>query len=181
MIRKQIKIIFVLFTALLLASCMDVGDFGATWAKTEIDARLAGKWKQVEIDEPVAQDAALTFVMKDGSYEATVYENGKVEDKPYYPVRSLKIGPYLFAAVGPKEGGMVRYSVEGTTLRFYQFDGDKVGEFLTKKFPVAEFPDLTFLGGTKAGLLNDTTFKAISEIPDTPEYWEENLRYEKQP
>jgi hypothetical protein len=168
-----------LLAVLVLASCMDVDDFGAYWAKTTIDPRLAGTWEQVEIDEPLTNDAALSFVMKDGSFEAVAYENGKAEEKPYHPVRTLQIGPYLFAAVGPKEGGMVRYEVEGNTLRFYQFDSGKVSAFLEKEFPVAAYPDLTFHGGTKAGLMNATTFKAISEIPNTPEYWKENLRYEK--
>ena len=119
--------------------------------------------------------------MKYGSYEVLLYENGKVAEKPYYPVRSLEIGPYLFAAVGPKEGSMVRYTIEGDTLRFYQSDNNKVEAFLEKKFPAAAYPDLTFHGGTKVEVLNDTTYKAISEIPDTPEYWKETSRYKRQP
>lgn len=173
---------FLLFlTLLFLVSCMDVDDFGTYWAKTEMDERLTGGWQEVKIEKPLSGNASLVFAMKDGSYEVTGYENGKTKEKPYYPVRTLKAGPYLFLAVGPKEGGMIRYSVEGNRLSFYHFDGEKVRVFLDKNFPAAENTDLNFHGSSKIGLMNDTTYRALSAIPDTPDYWEEASRYEKQP
>ena len=174
------KKFLVLFALLALTSCLDVDDFGAYWARTYIDTRLAGTWEQVQIDKPLKENAALSFVMDKGSYKVVIDKDGKIEDKPYYPVRTLAAGPYVFAVVGPKEGGMIRYQIKGTTLSFYRLRNRMAKAFLKKNFPADKFPDLNFHGGLKVGLMNDTTFKAISDIPDTPEYWQEISRYQRQ-
>src|ERR1700722_17096362 len=100
MIKLLIAVAF-----LMLTSCIDVDDFGTYWDKTTIDPALAGDWLRVPVSEHDAEKdfpagQVWHFILKDGAYEIQTHLDGKQDDDPAYPVKTLALGPYLFLAFG---------------------------------------------------------------------------------
>lgn len=86
-----------------LTSCIPVEDFGPCWDKAVLDARLAGTWKRMAAADTV------TVVERNGAYEMTFAREGTKR------VKTMKLGPYRFLALGPERGALVRYKLTGHT------------------------------------------------------------------
>ena len=169
---------------LLLASCIEVDDFGDAWDKTTIDPTFAGRWEKIsEVDEkPTGQ--SWTFTVKDGAYEVQTFIRGKLDDDgPISPVKSLTVGPYTFLAKGPEEGTILRYTIDGDRVIFYVLNSQAAWTFIQAKFPEQdsfyrgdpddESDDPENVGDpVRIRVLNSETVKILSSIPDSDPYWE---------
>lgn len=130
------KKLLVLGCLLLLTACIDVDDYGEYWDKTTIDPSLTGRWAKVsEDDESKLTGEEWTFTPKNGAYSVQDYKNGKSDEDPLYPVKTLEIGKYKFVATGPESGSILRYDNDGDSIAWLVADPDKVWEFIQKKYP----------------------------------------------
>jgi len=113
------KSFLVLLALLPQVSCINVEEFGGCWEKTEMDKRLAGDWKRVPASPDQTREHGhgigdvTHFIEKDGAYELPA----TAPDRPFYPVKTLKTGPYQFLVFGPHKGIIVRYKLDGGVLQ----------------------------------------------------------------
>jgi hypothetical protein len=101
-----------------------------------------------------------------------------------YPIKTLSIGRYEFLAVGPPNGRIQRYRVDGRMLEFCTYpDASVVEEFVKTRYPNAA----NMKRGTGEGdymeivLFDDKVFKMLSNIPDTKAYWVCDAKYQRVP
>lgn len=116
---------------LLASSCIGVKDVEETWNKSKADAELLGTWKG-------NGDARCAFVKTDQDYFVTSGTNGleggcksfEANGHKYVIVASLKASLLGFGTMDAdsKNGTLLRYKVDGDTLRMYSFDGNKLKE-----------------------------------------------------
>jgi hypothetical protein len=180
------KKLFAACLLLLLTSCLEVENYGDYWDKGSIDPSLSGKWLKIsETDEVTPTGQSFIFTPKDGSYQVQTFSHGKPadDDGPIYPVRTITVGPYKFLAKGPDQGSMVRYTVEGNAVVFYELNSKKAWAFFQKNYPGQE----EFYKGDpddspeemdesddpmKLDTLNSQAAKMISALPDNESIWE---------
>jgi hypothetical protein len=185
--EHMVKRLLVLAALLPLAACIPVEDFGASWDKATLDRGLAGAWKQVatrpdqDRDHGYGTGNVIRLVVKDNAYEMSVYgEDGKLTDRPQYPIKTLNAGRYRFLAAGPKRGLMSMYKLTGGTLTFCDAVGTMV-EFVQTHYPNAinvkrgEGEYLTI------ALLDNEAVTILSGIPDTDTYWMCDSKLERVP
>ncbi len=189
---------FLMFlTCLLLTSCIDIGvdDFGTYWTKGYIDPSLLGQW---DLDD---KSGNFVITNQGGTYNFTVRGKHKTEkDRDAGPSRTLQIGDYTFLMVldeksanddsAIKSGVLYRYKVAKNKFYLYPPNGEHIGAFLREKYP-AEKNITTFCKdkkpiegsdgkhtcsyfSVKILKLDDQVHEIISEIPDTPQFWEMN-------
>jgi ABC-type transport system substrate-binding protein len=173
------KKLLLTIVVLMLTSCIDVDDFGTTWDKTILDPALAGDWLRVPSSEHDAESnfpagQVWHFTLKDGAYQVQTHLDGKEDDEPAYPVKTLALGRYLFLALGPKHGSIVRYEIsDNDTFTAYGLDFVTAWEYIKKKYP---FSDNIVRSNVKDApvkikRLDDTTAHILAELPDDTRFW----------
>jgi hypothetical protein len=184
----------ILCCALLLASCIDVDDYGDYWSKMTVDPALAGRWvKMSEIEDDKTTGREFTFTAKDDAYEVQSYKDGAAdEDGPLYPVKTLDAGPYKFLASGPEKGKIVRYVVKGNMSTWYVLRGSAAWAFIRKNYPDQHSfyrgdpenpnnPNVAPDEPVSIKQFNDETFAILSAMPDGELYWDPDTRLKKMP
>jgi len=159
--------------AVMLASCIDVEDFAATWSKTFLDPDLAGHWRKIS---QVPEDARHQWFFNErhGAYEVQLFTDNRADDDgPMYPVKSLAVGPYLFLANGPQKGLMIRYKVVDGDVLWYKLDFRKTWAIIQEKYPDQKniYQDSAADGAVKIKTFDDEVFRIISTIPDDDVFW----------
>lgn len=169
------KKLLVLFSILLLTSCISVKDFGSYTDKAYFDPAVIGTWEKVGTDE-------ITYVKeKDGAYEIT--PANPEDDKPLYPVKTLRIGNSTFFMVEENTGGsLTRYSINKNTAATYVIKANAVKEFIEQNDLSSdnlEFSATSKEGSLSIDRLDDDVFNTLSRIPTTKKYWRKNATYKK--
>lgn len=130
------KFLIAAATLLLVSGCIFVKNFGNYWKEAGLDPAVVGKWKVVfdnahrrpgsKNNEP---GDIFQVQERDGAYEITASRDGKpLDNKVYYPVKTLKIGQHNFFILqtmeGVEAGGVIwKYVVSGNLLQTYSWDG----------------------------------------------------------
>jgi hypothetical protein len=177
------KKLLLTIAVLMLTSCIDVDDFGAYWDKATIDPAVAGDWLRVPVS---ANDAANDFptgqtwhfTLKGGAYQVQTHLDGKEDDQPAYPVKTLMIGHYRFLALGPKQGSIVRYEISDDTFTAYGLNFVTAWEYIKKKYPResgnfvrSDMKDAP----VKISLLDDNVYKILSQLPCDERFWNKGI------
>ncbi len=164
----------LLISALLLASCIMVEDFGAYWNKGVIDPTLAGHWEVVPDPGYPDDMVRYTFVKKGNEYE--VHEQEDKKKGVIHHVKSLDVGPYRFFMTKSSDGlSLLRYEANETTLTVYYPKAEPMWKFIKERFPPS--PNLIMendeiLGPmTKVKTLNDDIVKIFASVPKNDDYW----------
>lgn len=186
--KKSLILSFVL----LLTSCIDVDDYGDYWDKTTVDPALAGRWVKLSEDDqttPTAQGYA--FTLKDNAYSVQSWKGGKPsEDDPMYPVKTLDLGRYKFAASGPERGTILRYAVLGDTSTWYVINPSLAWDFIAQNFPdqteiYRDDPDPSDTAANnrdrplRIKIFDDDTAKMLDAIPDNQLFWDPDTKLKK--
>jgi hypothetical protein len=179
----------VVFLALLLASCIPVKDFGVYWNKGVIDQALAGVWDKTEKDLASPQKVASKVVVENNTYRIDSMDEQDLKQEDYKPViaRTLKAGGYTFLMVlddgqGPKGGDLVRYTLKDGVLKTYESNAKSIGKWIKKHHPKATNIDASEdKGDFSIKTLDDAVYGALSDIPDTAEYWKPVEEYRRRP
>ncbi len=137
------KKLLLTLAVLMLTSCIDVDDFGAYWDKTTVDPAMASDWLRVPIspndaanDFPAGQ--TWHFTLKDGAYQIQTHLDGKEDDEPLYPVKTLTIGHYQFLALGPKHGSICMYKIDDDTVTLYGLNFITAWEYIRKNIRIPQ-------------------------------------------
>jgi hypothetical protein len=186
---------------LLLCSCIPVEDFGAYWDKGMIDAALIGKWDEMPA-ETAAKDngkklGAVQVADNGGTYRIDSLDKEECRKKDYAPLaaRTLKTAGYTFLMAldegadkkAQPSGDLIRYKIEGDLFRQYSLNAGKMDARLKEKYPGAKNIGLPpcagkcLLNDLRILTLDDETFKILSEVPDTPDFWTLDGTYRKRP
>jgi hypothetical protein len=178
----------VVATLLCFAACINVDDFGPYWNRASIDRRLVGDWKLVPAtpEQTRARGYGIGDVMrvaiKGDAYELTSFDDtGKQRDAPFYPSKTLVVGPYRFLASGPIKGLMEPYRLEGRRLIFCQQFGPSMVDFIEAHYPNAVNIGKNRGEGSYVTIkqFDDEVFQAVASIPDTPSYWVCDRKFER--
>lgn len=181
------KTLLVLCT-LLLASCIDVMDFGAYWAQGTVDPKLAGMWIPVAVPgTDISKSSKQHIVVKDDSYSITNFENGIEKIDAPLKARLLKIGAYDFLMVGgPTEGALYRYKQVNDVVQFFDINKIAAHKLVVTKYPNAKNIDVS--GGTSGysttfsiKTLDEEAVKILADIPDDEAYWKIDSAYKREP
>jgi hypothetical protein len=189
-----------LLAVVVLASCTEVEDFGAYWAKGFIDPALEGSWKKQGLPGQDPHDIPgpdLWRFTRDGSVysvnainpidptaEPGVLAQQKADNEGALNARTLRIGKHMFLMqLHPVErkGLIERYEVRRGTLQEYYMDNGAVLEFLKAKHPTARNIKRNVGEGEYVVIdtFDDEVFQVLSEIADNPAYWILTCRYQK--
>jgi hypothetical protein len=192
------RLVVPVVAAVLLSSCIEVGDFGAYWAKGFVDPALAGTWKKIGIPGQKLDDTPgvdqLLFTNDGRSYSMQlinlldrtlpddVAADRKKDNDVQWAVRTLKIGNHGFLMVRTKEGKRVevlqRYEIRGNILGEYTFNHDAAVDFLAAKRPTAR--NIVREGRyVVIHTFDDEVFQILSEIADARAYWDLVCQYKK--
>jgi len=179
---------------LLLASCIDVDDYGDYWGKTIVDPALAGHWAKMSEDEDgKTTGQEYTFIVKNGAYEVQSYKDGQADsDGPMYPVKTLNVGRYRFLASGPQTGKIIRYEIANDTAAWYVLNPKSAWAFIRKNYPDQQGfyrgdpdnPDASNIPADEPvsiKLFDDEVFAILSAIPDNEIYWDPDTQLKKIP
>ncbi|MFY9287461.1 MAG: hypothetical protein WAO98_03060 [Alphaproteobacteria bacterium] len=184
------KKLLLVLTALLLASCIDVDDFGAAWDKASVDPSVIGNWKQISASSTTAEnernigEITRARLLEDALQIEHEFTNPEEAEDPIYPVKTMKIGSYHFFITGPHNGGMVRYVVADNKITTYVLNAEATAAFIKKKFPKEKnvTKDIALNDPyIKIGIFNDEATKILASIPESDIYWHQQAVYEKAP
>ncbi len=178
-----------LLMVLALAACIDVEDFGPAWDKTFVDPDIAGSWLRLR---PQAADMAhdypegqrWIFLDSNSAYSLHTHIDGKKDDPPVYPVKTLAAGAYRFLASGEWKGpafagAIIRYALKDGVLTLYTLNFEDTGKFLEKTYPHAHNigrepgcrPTAAQDCPVRITRFDDDVLEALAGIPDEPNYW----------
>jgi hypothetical protein len=183
---------FVLCFVLLLTACIDVDDYGDYWDKATIDPALEGRWAKVsEEDDSKLTNQEYLFTVKNNAYSVQSFKSGKpTEDDPIYPVKTLELGRYKFAASGPDKGTIIRYEINGNESTWYVVNPSLAWDFIQKNFPdqtgiYRDDPDPTDTAENNRdrplhiGQFDDDVAKVLAAIPNNEVYWDPDTKLKK--
>ena len=182
------KRFFALLAILLLASCIDVDDFGTYWAKTSLDPAAKGNWTKIPVagEDPSEANVKCSVTEKDKAYESRCDDNGKADSEPDYPVKTLDVSPYHFFAVGNhdgKPGGhLFKYAIKDDKLTLYTPKAEAILGLIQKNHPNASniMKDQVLSSPVlKIKTFDDEVFKILSEIPDNETYWKATTTFQR--
>jgi hypothetical protein len=164
----------VLLGVLLLASCIDVGDFGAYWDKGSIDPNLTGEWVAVPDAQRAGDNVEFRITDDNGVYKIVENDNGKENT---YQARTLEVGSYSFLMVlDGEQRRFVRYQETDDGVTLYVLKDEPAWAFIKQRVPSPKIFSLEhgMLGPIlKIKMLNDDVVKLLGAIPDNDEYWEQ--------
>ncbi|MGB4102393.1 MAG: hypothetical protein WBK91_10875 [Alphaproteobacteria bacterium] len=179
----------LLACTLLLASCIDVMNFGIYWNRGYLEPSLVGTWDPI----PVAgQDLGTLkrqrLTIKGDTYVITSYEGGIEKTDAPMVGRLLLVSHLTFLMLGGQtQGALYRYKLEGKdVVKFYNLDKVAAQKFVAEKFPNAK----NIEGGPGAGTygatfgiknLDSEALQILVAIPDNETYWKLDASYKKAP
>jgi hypothetical protein len=175
----------MILAVLMLASCIDVDDFGPMWDRTSLDPALQGEWLRIPVP---GDDLALfpaeeniRFVLKDGAYELQNDVHGEPDEKPDYPVKTLAAGSYKFLAFGPKQGSIIKYTIAGNIMTVYRLDFFRAWAFIQKNYPDVKniVREDSEEAPVKIKYFDEDVLKALAALPDEETYWYPANAYKK--
>ena len=190
-----------ILAVLLLASCIEVEDFGPQWSKGFVDPALAGSWKKSGVPGEGLNDTPgadrLSFAGNGPSYAfqeinpidsalaADVAAQRRKDNEVRSAVRTLRIGRSLFLMQKPTEdapkGMLQRYDIRGTVMRLYTLDGDRAVQLLETRHPAATNITENKGEGTYVEIhtFDDEVVRILSEFADDPAFWDLECQYRK--
>lgn len=165
-----------LFLCLMLASCIDVDDFGKLWDQGAIDPKLEGTWLTSDGSKtPDLKSDKWELIRKDSFYVLKLLRKSQNEEQEPQLLRTLPWKDYTYlmiAEVGKENGSLIRYTVDGTTVTVYGVDAPAVQAWLEKRQPGVKNLRVVksdYFNGLKVMLLDPSTMDTLSEMPQ--EYW----------
>ena len=192
--------ILAVLAALTVSSCMPVESFGAYWDKGIVDPALEGAWKKTglpgeRIDGIPGPDTlrftrnGAAYLMQarnpiDPSAPSDVRAQQQADNDRQVAVRTLRTGNALLMMVrnpdAKVQGLIMRYDIQGTTLREYWIDNSRALAFLAMRPVEAKNIRRTDGGGfVVIGTFDDEVFQVLSEWSASPKYWRLTCEYQK--
>ncbi len=170
------KTLVGLFVCLILASCIDVDDFGKFWEQGAVDPRLEGTWLTSDgSTTPDLKNDKWELIRQDSFYVLKLLRKSESDEQQPQLLRSLSWREYTYlmiAEVGKENGSLIRYTVEGSIVTVYSVDALAVQAWLEKRQPGVKNPRVVksdYFHGLKVMLLDPSIMDTLSEMPQ--EYW----------
>lgn len=165
-----------LFVCLILASCIDVDNFGKLWEQGAIDPKLEGTWLTANASKaPDMKSDKWELTRHDSFYLVKLLRKSDHDEQAPQLLRTLswKENTYLMIKEVDKENGsLIRYSTEGATVTVYGVDAPAVQAWLEKRQPGVRNLRVVkseYFHGLKVMLLDAANMDTLSEMPK--EYW----------
>jgi len=180
------KLLLAAAAMVCLTSCMNVGDFGAYWEKAGLDPQLFGTWVRVAANPSQTRERGypigdiMRVTERNGALEEAFTVDGKPSPEAPFYAKTLAVGGYQMVIVGPRKGFIERYKVSPQTLQLCAFDHLYLAPFVKTNYP-RTFNLEVVQGEVKVNLFDDEVYRIVSNIPDTEEYWDCDVRSERVP
>jgi hypothetical protein len=195
------RVTLAVLAAVTLASCTTVDDFGAYWDKGIVDPALEGSWKKVGLPgEPInsiPSPDTLRFTRDGSAYAAQALNpidpaasadaraQQQADNGRQMAVRTLRAGTARLMMVrspgGDGPGLIMRYDVQGDTLREYWIENGHALAWLAIKHPGAR--NIRHNAGEGAdvviGTFDDEVFRVLSDLAGSPANWRLHCEYQR--
>jgi len=175
--RTLLQTTGLLILSLIVASCIPVKNVEKAWENAKADDALVGTWTG-------DQDAMVSFAKTDRGFLVTAGTTGleggcksfEASGHQYLIVASLKASLLGFDAVDEdsKSGTLLRYKVEGDTLKMYSFDGNQLKDAVKAEKVKGIIDDND---STQLAELDEATIKWLGEAAEGSG-WDEKV-YQK--
>lgn len=165
-----------LLLCLILASCIDVDDFGKLWEQGAIDPKLEGTWLTSDVSKTAdMKNDKWQLIRNDSFYVLKLLRKSQNEEQEPQLLRSLSWRDYTYlmiAEAGKENGSLIRYTVDGNAVTVYGVDAPAVKAWLEKRQPGVKnlrVVNTEYFHGLKVMLLDASVMDTLSEMPQ--EYW----------